>query len=147
MDDGGHRDPRREVRGGGRGEKVLAAVGMRDVARDMDVLRAPLGDEKLTFLGVSYGTRLGGVCAEQFPENVRAMVFDGALDPRADATEQRLAIYVGFQRSSSRWLPSATAGLTGCGRRFSTPTSRSTAWTRSVARQRKRPSCVRGSRS
>ncbi|MDP9843501.1 pimeloyl-ACP methyl ester carboxylesterase [Streptosporangium lutulentum] len=79
----------------------------------MDVLRAPLGDEKLTFLGVSYGTRLGGVCAEQFPENVRAMVFDGALDPRADATEQRLAIYVGFQRSFKQMAAFCDRGSDG----------------------------------
>ena len=49
------------------GEDVLAHVGTRDVVRDMDVLRAVLGDEKLSFLGASYGTRLGAIYA---PENV-----------------------------------------------------------------------------
>lgn len=81
------------------GEDVLAAVGTRDAARDIDVLRAALGDEKLTFLGLSYGTRLGAVYAEQFPANVRAMVFDGAIDPRADGEGQRTATFEGFQRS------------------------------------------------
>ncbi|WP_198418694.1 alpha/beta fold hydrolase [Cryobacterium lactosi] len=81
------------------GDKVLAAVGTRDAARDIDVLRAALGDDELTFLGFSYGTRLGAVYAEQFPENVRAMVFDGAIDPRADGEGQRLATFEGLQRS------------------------------------------------
>ncbi|WP_232660568.1 alpha/beta hydrolase [Pseudonocardia sp. TRM90224] len=67
---------------------VLANIGTRDVARDLDVLRATLGDEQLTFLGFSYGTSIGTVYAEQFPGNVRALVLDGAIDPsrsRADS--------------------------------------------------------------
>ena len=84
---------------GSGGEQVLAAVGTRNVARDMDVLRAALGDEKLTFLGRSYGTRLGAVYAEMFPQNVRAMVLDGALDPRQGSAERRLALHAAFQRS------------------------------------------------
>lgn len=84
---------------GSGGEQVLAAVGTRNVARDMDVLRAALGDEKLTFFGQSYGTRLGAVYAEMFPQNVRAMVLDGVLDPRQGSAERRLALHAGFQRS------------------------------------------------
>ena len=52
-----------------------------DAAEDMDVLRAALGDAKLTYLGFSYGTLLGATYAELFPTHVRAMVLDGALDP------------------------------------------------------------------
>src|SRR6185503_20796649 len=48
------------------GADVLANVGTRDVARDMDVLRAALGDARLTYLGYSYGTRIGSTYAEQF---------------------------------------------------------------------------------
>ncbi|MDP9843511.1 pimeloyl-ACP methyl ester carboxylesterase [Streptosporangium lutulentum] len=47
----------------------------------MDVLWAAPGDEKLTFLGQSYGTQLGAVYAEQFPERVRATILDGVFDP------------------------------------------------------------------
>ncbi|HWN26347.1 MAG TPA: alpha/beta fold hydrolase, partial [Actinomycetospora sp.] len=48
------------------GVDVLAGVGTRDVARDMDVLRAALGDPQLSYLGYSYGTRIGSTYAEQF---------------------------------------------------------------------------------
>ena len=80
------------------GEDVLAHVGTRDVARDMDVLRAVLGDKKLTFAGSSYGTRLGAVYAEMFPLNVRAMVLDGAVDPTTGTAARRLVQFAGFQR-------------------------------------------------
>jgi pimeloyl-ACP methyl ester carboxylesterase len=81
------------------GLDVLASVGTRDSARDIDVLRAVLGDDQLTFLGQSYGTRLGAVYAEQFPQNVRAMLLDGAIDPNQGTFARRVAAYAGFQRS------------------------------------------------
>ncbi|KJS58965.1 alpha/beta hydrolase [Streptomyces rubellomurinus] len=63
---------------------LLPHVGTPDAARDMDVLRAVLGDEKLTFVGFSYGTSLGTSYAELFPHRVRALVLDGAVDPAKD---------------------------------------------------------------
>ena len=81
------------------GEDVLAHIGTRDVARDMDVLRAVLGDAKLSFLGASYGTRLGAIYAEIFPQNVRALVLDAALDPTTTGTAaHRLVTFGGFGR-------------------------------------------------
>jgi pimeloyl-ACP methyl ester carboxylesterase len=80
------------------GERTLATVGSRDTVRDMDVLRSALGEEKLSFLGQSYGTRIGALYAEAFPRNVRAMVVDGAVDPRA-GSERKLAQYASFQQS------------------------------------------------
>ncbi|MFI9585804.1 alpha/beta hydrolase [Streptomyces sp. NPDC052236] len=50
-------------------------------ARDLDVLRAALRQEKLTFMGASYGTYLGALYATLFPSHVRRMVFDSAVDP------------------------------------------------------------------
>lgn len=79
------------------GEQVLAAVGSRDTARDMDVLRAVLGQEKLNFLGQSYGTRIGALYAEQFPQHVRALVLDGAVDPQLGFAERRLSTFTAFQ--------------------------------------------------
>jgi pimeloyl-ACP methyl ester carboxylesterase len=59
----------------------LPYVSTADAAKDMDVLRAALGDSRLTYMGFSYGTLLGATYAGLFPTQVRAMVLDGALDP------------------------------------------------------------------
>ncbi|GII81524.1 proteinase [Sphaerisporangium rufum] len=61
--------------------KLLPHVGTADAARDLDVIRAVLGDQGLTYLGKSYGTYLGAVYAELFPKKIRALVLDGAIDP------------------------------------------------------------------
>ncbi len=62
---------------------VLPYLGTPNVARDMDQIRAAVGDEQLSYLGFSYGTVLGAVYADLFPGRVRAMVLDGAVDPDA----------------------------------------------------------------
>ncbi|MDT0444231.1 alpha/beta hydrolase [Streptomyces johnsoniae] len=80
-------------------EEFLSHVGTRDAARDMDVLRAVLGDEELSYLGTSYGSRLGAVYADMFPDNVRALVLDGAMNPYAATAERRESQYAGLQRS------------------------------------------------
>jgi pimeloyl-ACP methyl ester carboxylesterase len=59
-------------------------VGTVDVARDLEVLRRALGDDRLTFLGISYGTLLGATYADLHPERIRAMALDGAIDPALD---------------------------------------------------------------
>ncbi|HEY0815284.1 MAG TPA: alpha/beta hydrolase [Pseudonocardia sp.] len=86
------------------GDEVLANVGTRDAARDMDILRAALGDPKLTFLGYSYGTFLGTTYAEEFPRNVRAMVLDGAVDPTQSATDRNIDQYAGFQKAFDAYV-------------------------------------------
>ncbi|WP_033295135.1 alpha/beta hydrolase [Amycolatopsis jejuensis] len=78
------------------GDDMLAHVGTRDVVKDMDVLRSVLGDEKLTYLGFSYGTRLGSTYAETFPTNVRALVLDGAVDPMQTPAESLVSQGQGF---------------------------------------------------
>ncbi|APU15819.1 MULTISPECIES: alpha/beta hydrolase [Actinoalloteichus] len=60
---------------------VLNHMSTANVARDLDLLRAAVGDEQLTFHGFSYGTHLGAVYANLFPDRVRAMTLDGGLDP------------------------------------------------------------------
>src|SRR6202167_1275897 len=79
------------------GKKFLANVGTDNVARDLDTIREALGDSKLTFLGYSYGTRIGAAYAESFPNKVRAMILDGAIDPNADPVESDLRQAKGFQ--------------------------------------------------
>ncbi|MEV6771461.1 alpha/beta hydrolase [Nocardia sp. NPDC051030] len=80
------------------GTDVLADIGTRQAAWDMDVIRSVLGDSKLTFLGWSYGTRLGSTFAEMFPNRVRAMVLDGALDADADVLDD-VGIAAGMQHA------------------------------------------------
>jgi pimeloyl-ACP methyl ester carboxylesterase len=76
---------------------LLSYVGTRNAARDMDVLRASLGDSKLTYLGKSYGTYLGAWYAQEFPNRVRALVLDGAVDPQESALEMNKIQANGFQ--------------------------------------------------
>ena len=79
------------------GKEFLANVGTANVAKDLDAMRSELGDEKLTFLGYSYGTRIGATYAEQFPDKVRAMILDGAIDPNADPIEAEIRQATAFQ--------------------------------------------------
>ena len=64
-----------------RGNKVVGHMSTANVARDLDLLRAAVGDEQLTYAGYSYGTYLGQTYANMFPDRVRAMIIDGVLDP------------------------------------------------------------------
>jgi pimeloyl-ACP methyl ester carboxylesterase len=70
---------------------VLPHIGTVNAARDMDVMRQVLGDEKLNYLGFSYGTRLGAVYAAQFPDKVGRLVFDGVDTLTEPLTEQGVA--------------------------------------------------------
>ncbi len=81
------------------GKEVLANIGTREVVRDLDVVRSGLGDEKLTYLGYSYGTKIGAGYAEAFPRNVRAMILDGAVDPAQDQISQLIGQGQGFQKA------------------------------------------------
>jgi pimeloyl-ACP methyl ester carboxylesterase len=81
------------------GAELLANLGTRDVVQDMDILRSVLGDQKLTYLGFSYGTRIGTAYAERFPGNVRAMILDGAVDPNADRVAQVSGQVNGFKKA------------------------------------------------
>jgi pimeloyl-ACP methyl ester carboxylesterase len=75
----------------------LEDIGTINQARDMDVLRAALGDAKLTYYGASYGTYLGALYAQLFPTHIRAMVLDGALNPDESSTANNLIQAEGFQ--------------------------------------------------
>jgi len=76
---------------------LLPYISTRSAARDLDVLRAALGDQRLTYLGKSYGTYLGAWYAQLFPRHVRALVLDGALDPDATSTDINITQAEGFE--------------------------------------------------
>lgn len=82
---------------------LLAHVSTRDVARDMDILRAALGDPKLTYLGKSYGTYLGAVYAGLFPSLVGRLVLDGVVAPDLTSEEVNLGQAEGFELATRSW--------------------------------------------
>jgi pimeloyl-ACP methyl ester carboxylesterase len=76
---------------------TLTYYSTAETVRDMDALRARLGDQKLTYLGYSYGTLLGAEYASAYPSRVRALVLDGAVDPTLGTAASSLAQAGGFQ--------------------------------------------------
>lgn len=85
------------------GKRMLANLGSREVARDMDVMRSALGDKKLSYVGFSYGTKLGYTYAEEFPHSVRAMVLDGAVDPEQSSVDSEIAQGKGFDTAFGKF--------------------------------------------
>jgi pimeloyl-ACP methyl ester carboxylesterase len=76
---------------------VLPHVGSVDTARDMDRLRAALGDSGLTYMGQSYGALLGLTYASLFPTHVRAMVLDSVIDPALSFDQMTAGQAAGFE--------------------------------------------------
>jgi pimeloyl-ACP methyl ester carboxylesterase len=90
--------------------RLLPHVGTRDVARDFDLVRAGMGDERIDYLGFSYGTSIGQAYAELFPDRVRTMILDGVVDPAPAGIEVAVEQAVGFETALARWAA-------GCGDR------------------------------
>jgi pimeloyl-ACP methyl ester carboxylesterase len=95
-------------------ENALGTFNTVDTARDMDRLREALGDEQLTYLGYSYGTTLGSTYAELFPENVRALVLDAAVDPDADRVEKAEASAAGLEAGFDAFAQNCLGLIAGC---------------------------------
>ncbi|QWA23521.1 alpha/beta hydrolase [Streptomyces osmaniensis] len=76
---------------------LLRHVSTAEAARDMDILRSVLGDDKLTYVGASYGTFLGATYAGLFPDRVGRLVLDGAMDPSLPARRMNLDQTAGFE--------------------------------------------------
>lgn len=83
---------------------LLPEVGTTSAARDLDVLRAALGDETLHYLGYSYGTFLGATYAGLFPDKVGRLVLDGAIDPAATSLDVVREQAVGFESALRAYL-------------------------------------------
>ena len=83
---------------------LLGAVDTASAARDLDMLRAALGDERLHYLGYSYGTLLGAVYADLFPQRTGRLVLDGAIDPAATDFDMSLAQARGFEGAFDAYL-------------------------------------------
>jgi pimeloyl-ACP methyl ester carboxylesterase len=93
----------------------LTYFSTTETVRDMEALRAKLGDAKLTYLGYSYGTLIGAEYASAYPTKVRALVLDGAVDPTLTATDEDKSQADGFQLAFSHYAASCRAQDSGCG--------------------------------
>ena len=87
-----------------RSARILPHVSTADAARDMDSVRAALHEPRLTYLGYSYGTALGAAYLDLFPTHVRAMVLDGALDPRSTWDQLLTGQAKGFEQALGSFL-------------------------------------------
>lgn len=87
-----------------RSATLLPYVGTPNAARDMDILRAVLGDRKMYYLGTSYGTYLGAVYAELFPTHLARAVLDGAVPPNLTAEQLDIGQASGFQDEITRFI-------------------------------------------
>ncbi|GGJ10441.1 alpha/beta hydrolase [Streptomyces brasiliensis] len=95
-------------------KKILPHVRTTDAARDMDLMRQVLGDSKLHYFGISYGTELGGVYAHLFPKNVGRAVFDAVVDPTQNPEQSSLAQAKGFQLALGNFAEDCTSKTTEC---------------------------------
>jgi pimeloyl-ACP methyl ester carboxylesterase len=93
---------------------LAAHVSTVESARDMDVLRAALGESTMSYLGASYGTKLGATYAELFPERVGRFVLDGALDPRLGTRATSLEQAKGFQTALDAYAANCVQSSVGC---------------------------------
>lgn len=75
----------------------LAHISTDDSVKDLEAIRRALGDEGLSFYGLSYGTALGSFYADEFPDLVRAIILDGVIDPGADLETYLTAQARGFE--------------------------------------------------
>jgi pimeloyl-ACP methyl ester carboxylesterase len=88
---------------------LLPHVGTRDVARDLDVLRAALGEATLTYLGKSYGSAIGAEYARQFDDRVGRFVLDGGFPPGLTQRDVLLGQSAGFELALSRFVEACLA--------------------------------------
>ncbi len=100
-------------------DPLLAHVSTKDSARDMDILRAALGEKQLNYLGKSYGTFLGATYAGLFPREVGRFVLDGVLPPDLTSEEVNLGQAEGFERATRAWAAD-------CAQRTDCPLGRTT---------------------
>jgi pimeloyl-ACP methyl ester carboxylesterase len=89
-------------------------VSTIEAARDMDVLRAALGEGTLDYFGASYGTKLGATYAELFPDRVGRLVLDGALDLTLSPRDLALQQAAGFQQALEAYVANCVETTDSC---------------------------------
>ena len=94
--------------------ELLDPVGTHDVARDLDILRATNGNAKLNYLGISYGTRIGAIYADLFPDRVGRVVLDSAMDPSKRSGGEIRAEQITFSEGALRQYVEHCQAQNGC---------------------------------
>ncbi|MFI1162680.1 alpha/beta hydrolase [Streptomyces sp. NPDC020801] len=94
--------------------RVLPHVRTTDAARDMDLMRQVLGDPRLYYFGISYGTELGGVYAHLFPGHVGRAVLDAVVDPTQNPEQSSLGQAKGFQLALDNFAKDCVSKSTKC---------------------------------
>ncbi len=89
---------------------LLGHVDSESAARDLDLMRAILGDKKLNYLGYSYGTFLGATYAELYPDKVGRLALDGALDPSTSNADVTRVQATGFENALRAYLTDCLDG-------------------------------------
>jgi pimeloyl-ACP methyl ester carboxylesterase len=100
-----------------RNPRILPYVSTANVARDMNLLRAAVGDRKLSYLGFSYGTFLGATYESMFPRRTGRLVLDGALDPDQYINQPLGSLdeqTMGFERALGRFIEACAADQVAC---------------------------------
>jgi pimeloyl-ACP methyl ester carboxylesterase len=93
---------------------LASHISTVEAARDMDVLRAALGEEVMTYLGSSYGTQLGATYAELFPDRVGRFVLDGAVDPTLGNRDEALTQAGGFETALRSYVQNCVDTSDSC---------------------------------
>jgi pimeloyl-ACP methyl ester carboxylesterase len=96
---------------------LLKHMSTKDVVRDLDVLRAAVGDQKLSYVGFSYGTLIGSTYAAMFPKQSRAIVIDGNVDPAlrtSDGLQYERERARGFEISLDGFLSRCKVAVAKC---------------------------------
>ena len=93
---------------------ALGTFNTVDTAHDLEQLRQALGDEQLTYLGYSYDTTLGSTYAELYPDKVRALVLDAAVDPDADKVTDAEEGAKGYESGFDAFAANCTGLIAGC---------------------------------
>jgi pimeloyl-ACP methyl ester carboxylesterase len=109
---------------------LLPHLSTLNVARDLDLLRQAVGDERLTFAGYSYGTLIGATYANLFPDRVRALVLDGFVDPAGRTQASVLNEFEragGFEKTLKAFLAACNASGPGCAFSTGDPAAKFTA--------------------
>lgn len=130
--------------------KLLGAMNTENAARDLDRIRAALGEEKLNYLGFSYGSWLGATYATLFPERVRALALDAATvvmkDFESDITEQARSYELGLSRFFEACARDARCKLRGAGTSAADPAAVAARFDQVAAKAKGEPGIAAGAR-